>query len=107
MEASTSKPVDTSRVKIKEEPIEDHVEMLKNVFEGDDVSDIDWCSYILECASESKLDWSKTRKKKDVVYYGPMMFFMKSRRGIQMRDTRLMKKREDLNLKMTVWELEK
>ncbi|GKC65875.1 hypothetical protein Tco_1098473, partial [Tanacetum coccineum] len=50
--------------------------VLKNVFEGDDVSDIGWCSYILECASESKLDWSKTRKKKDVVYYGPMMFLM-------------------------------
>ncbi|GJY84437.1 hypothetical protein Tco_0497813 [Tanacetum coccineum] len=49
--------------------------VLKNVFEGDYVSDIDWCSYILECTSVSKLDWSKTRKK-DVVNYGPVMFLM-------------------------------
>ncbi|GJV61329.1 hypothetical protein Tco_1467429 [Tanacetum coccineum] len=50
--------------------------VLRNVFEGDDVSDIDWCSYILECASVSKVDWSKTKKKKDVVYYRPVMFLM-------------------------------
>nr|GEU48234.1 reverse transcriptase domain-containing protein [Tanacetum cinerariifolium] len=37
--------------------------VLRNVFEGDDVSDIDWCSYILECASVLKVDWSKTKKK--------------------------------------------
>ncbi|GKF00604.1 hypothetical protein Tco_0027527, partial [Tanacetum coccineum] len=37
--------------------------VLRNVFEGDDVSDIDWCLYILECASVSKVDWSKKRKK--------------------------------------------
>ncbi|GKA84341.1 peptidase C48, SUMO/sentrin/Ubl1, partial [Tanacetum coccineum] len=47
-----------------------------NVFEGDDVSDIDWCSYIIECASVSKLDWATKLKKKDVVYYGPVMFLM-------------------------------
>ncbi|GJU36106.1 hypothetical protein Tco_1184460 [Tanacetum coccineum] len=50
--------------------------VLRNVFEGDDVSDIDWCSYIIECASVSKVDWSKKKKKKDVVYYGPVMFLM-------------------------------
>nr|GEY62065.1 200 kDa antigen p200 [Tanacetum cinerariifolium] len=50
--------------------------LLRNVFEGDDVSDIDWCSYILECASVSKVNWSKTKKKIDVVYYGPVMFLM-------------------------------
>nr|GEY46704.1 peptidase C48, SUMO/sentrin/Ubl1 [Tanacetum cinerariifolium] len=33
--------------------------VLRNVFEGDDASDIDWCSYILECASVSKVDWMK------------------------------------------------
>nr|GEX38386.1 peptidase C48, SUMO/sentrin/Ubl1 [Tanacetum cinerariifolium] len=49
--------------------------VLRNVFEGDDVSDIDWCSYILECASVSKVDTSK-KEKKDVVYYGPVMFLM-------------------------------
>nr|GEX84796.1 peptidase C48, SUMO/sentrin/Ubl1 [Tanacetum cinerariifolium] len=26
--------------------------ILKNVFEGDDVSDIDWCLYIIECATD-------------------------------------------------------
>nr|GFB86484.1 peptidase C48, SUMO/sentrin/Ubl1 [Tanacetum cinerariifolium] len=49
--------------------------VLRNVFEEDDVSDIDWCSYILKCASVSKVDWSK-KEKKDVVYYGPVMFLM-------------------------------
>nr|GEW23536.1 peptidase C48, SUMO/sentrin/Ubl1 [Tanacetum cinerariifolium] len=49
--------------------------LLRNVFEGDDVSDIDGCSYILECASMSKVDRSK-KEKKDIVYYGPVMFFM-------------------------------
>ncbi|GJZ60565.1 peptidase C48, SUMO/sentrin/Ubl1 [Tanacetum coccineum] len=53
-----------------------NINMLRNVFEGDDVSDIDWCSYIIECASVSKVDWSKTKKKKDVVYYRPVMFLM-------------------------------
>ncbi|GKE42465.1 hypothetical protein Tco_1469749 [Tanacetum coccineum] len=38
--------------------------VLRNVFEGDDVSDIDWCSYIIKCASVSKVDWSKTKKKR-------------------------------------------
>nr|GEW76456.1 ulp1 protease family, C-terminal catalytic domain-containing protein [Tanacetum cinerariifolium] len=52
--------------------------VLRNVFEGDDLSDIDWCSYILECASVSKVDWSKKKKKMDVIYYGPVMFLMKS-----------------------------
>ncbi|GJS17859.1 hypothetical protein Tco_0412331 [Tanacetum coccineum] len=81
--------------------------VLKNVFEGDDVSDIDWCSYILECASESKLDWSKTRKKKDVVYYGPVMFLMLTYDMLKVNrrvsafkswNTRLLKKREEYEL---------
>ncbi|GKE22988.1 hypothetical protein Tco_1434500 [Tanacetum coccineum] len=38
--------------------------VLRNVFEGDDVSDIDCCSYILECASVSKVDWSKTKQRR-------------------------------------------
>ncbi|GJR69414.1 hypothetical protein Tco_0015479 [Tanacetum coccineum] len=50
--------------------------VLKNVFEGDDVSDIDWCSYIIEYTSVSKLDWETKLKKKDVVYYGPVVFLM-------------------------------
>nr|GEX62560.1 peptidase C48, SUMO/sentrin/Ubl1 [Tanacetum cinerariifolium] len=37
--------------------------ILKNVFEGDDVSDIDRYSYIIACASISKLDWVKKLKK--------------------------------------------
>ncbi|GJY78804.1 peptidase C48, SUMO/sentrin/Ubl1 [Tanacetum coccineum] len=58
--------------------------VLRNVFEGDDVSDIDWCSYIIECASVSKVDWSKTKKKKDVVYYGMVRKIdMRTRREIK------------------------
>ncbi|GKC23050.1 hypothetical protein Tco_1025200 [Tanacetum coccineum] len=66
--------------------------VLKNAFEGDDVSDIDWCSYILECASVSNLDWSKTRKK-DVVYYGLVMFLMKST-SIQKLEHKAVEKRK-------------
>ncbi|GJU25544.1 peptidase C48, SUMO/sentrin/Ubl1 [Tanacetum coccineum] len=39
------------------------IRLLKNIFKGDDVSDIDWCSYIIECASVSKLDWETKLKK--------------------------------------------
>ncbi|GJX56425.1 hypothetical protein Tco_0286322 [Tanacetum coccineum] len=44
--------------------------VLKNVFEGDDVSDIDWCSYIIECASVSKLDWATKLKKRTLCIMG-------------------------------------
>nr|GEZ34268.1 hypothetical protein [Tanacetum cinerariifolium] len=37
--------------------------LLKNVFEGDNVSDMDWCSYIIECANVSNLDWVTKLKK--------------------------------------------
>ncbi|GKB67413.1 hypothetical protein Tco_0928825 [Tanacetum coccineum] len=43
------------------------IRLLKNVFEGDDVSDIDWCSYIIECASVSKLDWATKMKKRTCI----------------------------------------
>ncbi|GJU37892.1 hypothetical protein Tco_1186246 [Tanacetum coccineum] len=42
----------------------------KNVFEGDDVSDIDWCSYIIECAIVSKLDWATKLKKRTLCIMG-------------------------------------
>nr|GEX77061.1 hypothetical protein [Tanacetum cinerariifolium] len=47
--------------------------VLKNVFEGDDVRDIDWCSYIIKCASVSKLDYEI--EKKDILD-GLVMFLM-------------------------------
>lgn len=51
--------------------------VLKNVFEGDDVNDINWCEHILDCASLSKLAWeSRLNHRKSVVYYGPAMFLM-------------------------------
>nr|GEZ62470.1 actin-binding, cofilin/tropomyosin type [Tanacetum cinerariifolium] len=43
--------------------------VLKNVFEGDDVSDIDSCSYIIECANVSKLDWVTKLKKRHCVLW--------------------------------------
>ena len=53
--------------------------VVKNVFEEDDVTDIDWCSYIIECASESKHDWATKLKKNEIVYYGPATFLMVSK----------------------------
>ncbi|PWA94318.1 hypothetical protein CTI12_AA062790 [Artemisia annua] len=51
--------------------------VLTNVLENDNVQDIDWCSYIWECAKYSKSDWKKAIKdKKEVVYYGPITFLM-------------------------------
>nr|GEY27442.1 hypothetical protein [Tanacetum cinerariifolium] len=42
--------------------------VLKNVFEGYDVSDIDWCSYIVECAMKRRLpafkSWNTSLVKK-------------------------------------------
>ena len=50
--------------------------VLKNVLEDDNVKEIDWCTYIWECARYSKVDWSKVCKNNDVVYYGPITFLM-------------------------------
>ena len=50
--------------------------VLNNVLEDDNVREIDWCTYIWECARYSKSDWSKRCKTKDVVYYGPITFLM-------------------------------
>nr|GEZ20834.1 reverse transcriptase domain-containing protein [Tanacetum cinerariifolium] len=43
--------------------------VLKNVFEGGDVNNIDWCSYIIECVSVSKLDWATKLKKRCCVLW--------------------------------------
>ena len=50
--------------------------VLKNVLENDNVQDIDWCTYIWECAKYSKTEWKKSIKNKEVVYYGPITFLM-------------------------------
>ncbi|PWA91612.1 hypothetical protein CTI12_AA089080 [Artemisia annua] len=50
--------------------------VLNNVLEDDNVREIDWCTYIWECARSSKHEWTKRCKTKDVVYYGPMTFLM-------------------------------
>ncbi|PWA41970.1 hypothetical protein CTI12_AA548360 [Artemisia annua] len=50
--------------------------VLQNVLEDDNVQDIDWCTYIWECARYSKVDWKKNNKNKEVVYYGPITFLM-------------------------------
>ena len=50
--------------------------VLKNVLQNDNVQDIDWCTYIWECAKYSKTEWKKSIKNKEVVYYGPITFLM-------------------------------
>ncbi|GJS85224.1 peptidase C48, SUMO/sentrin/Ubl1 [Tanacetum coccineum] len=55
------------------------IRLLKNVFEGDDVSGIDWCSYIIECASVSKLDWAKKLEKKRCVLWASDVLDVKRR----------------------------
>ena len=49
--------------------------VLENVLEEDDVTDIDWCTYVYECARLSKKDWVTRKKDRtEVVYYGPVTF---------------------------------
>ncbi|PWA80920.1 hypothetical protein CTI12_AA190070 [Artemisia annua] len=50
--------------------------VLNNVLEDDNVREIDWCTYIGECARYSKNEWTKRCKTKEVVYYGPITFLM-------------------------------
>ncbi|GKB54230.1 hypothetical protein Tco_0904983 [Tanacetum coccineum] len=69
--------------------------VLKNVFEGDDVSDIDWCSYIIECASVSKLDWATKLKKGRCVLWASDVLDVKRRLpAFKSWNTSLLKKRE-------------
>ncbi|GJZ34557.1 hypothetical protein Tco_0580374 [Tanacetum coccineum] len=69
--------------------------ILKNVFEGNDVSDIDWCSYIIECASVSKLDWATKLKKGHCVLWASDVLDVKRRLPtFKSWNTSLLKKRE-------------
>ncbi|GJU32123.1 hypothetical protein Tco_1175712 [Tanacetum coccineum] len=71
------------------------IRLLKNVFEGDDVSDIDWCSYIIECASVSKLDWATKSKKGRCVLWASNVLDVKRRlSAFKSWNTSLLKKRE-------------
>ncbi|PWA88475.1 ulp1 protease family, C-terminal catalytic domain-containing protein [Artemisia annua] len=45
--------------------------VLRNVKEDDDIADIDWCGYILDCLEGSKHNW-KDVKKSGNYYYGPL-----------------------------------
>ncbi|PWA59440.1 hypothetical protein CTI12_AA391600 [Artemisia annua] len=51
--------------------------VLENILEEDDVTEIDWCRYVYECARSSKEDWATRKKDRtEVVYYGPVTFLM-------------------------------
>ncbi|PWA69335.1 hypothetical protein CTI12_AA309800 [Artemisia annua] len=66
--------------------------VLENILEEDDVSEIDWCSFVYECARLSKKDWAtRKRDRTEVVYYGPVTFLMFG------NDQRLNQYRERLN----------
>lgn len=49
--------------------------VIKNVMQMDDATQIDWCTYIWECAKNSKLEWKLTKEN---WYYGPVTFLMVS-----------------------------
>ncbi|PWA40472.1 hypothetical protein CTI12_AA560510 [Artemisia annua] len=45
--------------------------VLRNVKEDDDIADIDWCGYILDCLKGSKHNWNDVKKSGNY-YYGPL-----------------------------------
>ncbi|GJU13108.1 hypothetical protein Tco_1135504 [Tanacetum coccineum] len=47
--------------------------LLKCIKEEDDLADIDWCDYILDCLRTSKFNWKDVKTKKNF-YYGPLTF---------------------------------
>nr|GEY20773.1 hypothetical protein [Tanacetum cinerariifolium] len=47
--------------------------LLKCIKEEDDIAEIDWCGYILDCLSNSKVNWKDVKNKKNF-YYGPLTF---------------------------------
>nr|GFA34384.1 peptidase C48, SUMO/sentrin/Ubl1 [Tanacetum cinerariifolium] len=47
--------------------------LLKCIKEKDDIAEIDWCDYILDCLRTSKLNWKDVKTKKNF-YYGPLTF---------------------------------
>nr|GEU57996.1 hypothetical protein [Tanacetum cinerariifolium] len=63
--------------------------LLKCIKEEDDIAEIDWCDYILDCLRTSKLNWKDVKTKKNF-YYGPLTFYV---RIIRRWNTMMMRKR--------------
>ncbi|GJV08923.1 hypothetical protein Tco_1346579 [Tanacetum coccineum] len=53
------------------------MKLLKRITEDVDISDIDWCGYILDCLQTSKKNW-KDVKTRNNFYYGPLTFLCDS-----------------------------
>ncbi|GJY28382.1 hypothetical protein Tco_0404149 [Tanacetum coccineum] len=47
--------------------------LVKCIKEETDISDIDWCGYILDCLHDSKHNWEKVKTSNNF-YYGPLTF---------------------------------
>ncbi|GKC53762.1 hypothetical protein Tco_1076507 [Tanacetum coccineum] len=47
--------------------------LLKGITEDVDISEIDWCGYILDCLKNSKKNWKDVKTRKNF-YYGPLTF---------------------------------
>ncbi|GJR11193.1 hypothetical protein Tco_0793845 [Tanacetum coccineum] len=62
--------------------------LLKCIKEEDDIVEIDWCDYIMDCLRTSKLNWKDVKTKKNF-YYGPLTH----RPAIRSRNTTMMRKR--------------
>ncbi|PWA66292.1 hypothetical protein CTI12_AA334370 [Artemisia annua] len=87
--------------------------VLRNVKEDDDIADIDWCGYILDCLEGSKHNW-KDVKKSGNYYYGPLTLLnllyldsthfpelqvMRHRPALRSWNTAMMKQRIELEKK--------
>ncbi|PWA99412.1 hypothetical protein CTI12_AA009070 [Artemisia annua] len=87
--------------------------VLRNVKEDDDIADIDWCGYILDCLEGSKHNW-KDVKKSGNYYYGPLTLLnllyldsthfpelqvMRHRPSVRSWNTAMMKQRIELEKK--------
>ncbi|GKA59122.1 hypothetical protein Tco_0758435 [Tanacetum coccineum] len=49
--------------------------LLKRITEDVDISDIDWCGYILDCLHISKKNWKDVKTRKNF-YYRPLTFYV-------------------------------
>ncbi|GJY61365.1 hypothetical protein Tco_0462022 [Tanacetum coccineum] len=49
------------------------MKLLKRITEDVDISDIDWCGYILDCLHTCKKNWKDVKTRKNF-YYGPLTF---------------------------------
>nr|GFA80461.1 peptidase C48, SUMO/sentrin/Ubl1 [Tanacetum cinerariifolium] len=59
--------------------------LLKCIKEDDDIAEIDWCGYILDCLRNSKVNW-KDMKNKNNFYYGPLTFLCTSNQKLEHYD---------------------